>query len=124
MTTRPSASGKEVDNQRRQLRQFCDQQGWEIVAEYIDEDSGAKSDRAGFQNMWRDAAERQFDVLLFWAFDRFSREGVLETPELPPTPHVLRDQLALTLRTVLGLDVRRRVAFRCCGSLRSRAGRH
>jgi DNA invertase Pin-like site-specific DNA recombinase len=70
---------QEVDNQRRQLRQFCDDQGWQIVAEYIDEESGAKSDRAGFQRMWQDAAQRKFDILLFWALDRFSREGVLET---------------------------------------------
>ena len=70
---------QEVDNQRRQLRQFCETQGWQITAEYVDEESGAKSDRAGFQHMWRDAAQRQFDVLLFWALDRFSREGVLET---------------------------------------------
>jgi DNA invertase Pin-like site-specific DNA recombinase len=70
---------QEVDNQRRQLRQFCAQQGWEIVAEYIDEESGAKSDRAGFLRMWQDARQRKFDVLLFWALDRFSREGVLET---------------------------------------------
>jgi DNA invertase Pin-like site-specific DNA recombinase len=71
--------GQEVDNQRRQLRQFCDAQGWQIVAEYIDEESGAKSDRAGFQQMWKEAAQRRFDILLFWALDRFSREGVLET---------------------------------------------
>jgi DNA invertase Pin-like site-specific DNA recombinase len=70
---------QEADNQRRQLREFCDAQGWEIVAEYSDEESGAKSDRDGFQQMWRDAAQRKFDVLLFWALDRFSREGVLET---------------------------------------------
>jgi len=70
---------QEVDNQRRQLRQFCDQQGWEIAEEYIDEESGAKSDRAGFLRMWQDARQRKFDVLLFWALDRFSREGVLET---------------------------------------------
>lgn len=70
---------QDVENQRRQLRQFCETQGWEIVAEYIDEESGVKSDRAGFQRMWRDAAQRRFDVLLFWALDRFSREGVLET---------------------------------------------
>src|SRR5271156_668866 len=70
---------QEVDNQRRQLRQFCDAQGWQIVAEYIDEESGAKSDRAGFQQMWKEAAQRRFDILLFWALDRFSREGVLET---------------------------------------------
>ena len=30
---------QEVDNQRRQLRQFCETQGWEIVAEYVDEES-------------------------------------------------------------------------------------
>jgi len=70
---------QEVDNQRRQLRQFCDIQGWEIVAEYVDEESGAKTDRAGFLRMWKEAAQRRFDVLLFWALDRFSREGVLET---------------------------------------------
>jgi DNA invertase Pin-like site-specific DNA recombinase len=29
--------------------------------------------------MWRDAAQRRVDVLLFWALDRFSREGVIET---------------------------------------------
>jgi len=68
-----------VENQRRQLRQFCETQDWQIVAEYVDEESGAKSDRAGFQRMWHDAAQRRFDVLLFWALDRFSSEGVLET---------------------------------------------
>jgi DNA invertase Pin-like site-specific DNA recombinase len=66
---------QEVDNQRRQLRQFCETQGWQIVEEYIDEESGGKSDRTGFQRMWRDASQRRFDVLLFWALDRFSREG-------------------------------------------------
>jgi DNA invertase Pin-like site-specific DNA recombinase len=49
----------EVDNQRRQLRKFCETQGWQIVAEYSDEESGAKSDRDGFQQMWRDAAQRK-----------------------------------------------------------------
>jgi len=70
---------QEVDNQRRQLRQYCETQGWQIVEEYVDEESGAKSDRAGFQHMWRAATQRRFDVLLFWALDRLSREGVLET---------------------------------------------
>jgi hypothetical protein len=68
---------QKVDNQRRQLREFCETQGWHIIAEYVDEESGAKSDRAGFQQMWKEAAQRRFDVLLFWVLDRFSREGVL-----------------------------------------------
>jgi hypothetical protein len=71
---------QEMDNQRRQVRQLCETHGWEIVAEYIDEESGSKSDRVGFQHMWRGAAQRQFDVLLFWALDRFSREGVPKPP--------------------------------------------
>ncbi len=29
--------------------------------------------------MWKEAAQRRFDVLLFWALDRSSWEGVLET---------------------------------------------
>ena len=29
--------------------------------------------------MFRDASQRRFDMLLFWALDRLSREGVLET---------------------------------------------
>jgi DNA invertase Pin-like site-specific DNA recombinase len=72
---------QELDNQRRQLRQFCEAQGWEVAAEYSDEVSGAKTDRdrPGFRQMWKDAAQRRFDVLLFWALDRLSREGVFET---------------------------------------------
>ncbi len=70
---------QDIENQRRQLQGYCEAQGWQIVNEYIDEESGAKSERAGFQRMWHDAAQRRFDVLLFWALDRFSREGVLET---------------------------------------------
>jgi DNA invertase Pin-like site-specific DNA recombinase len=36
---------QDVENQRRQLREFCGTRGWQIVDEYTDEESGAKSDR-------------------------------------------------------------------------------
>jgi DNA invertase Pin-like site-specific DNA recombinase len=71
--------GQEVENQLAQLRDFAAKQSWEIVHEYVDRESGAKSDRVEFQQMFRDAAQRRFDLLLFWSLDRFSREGVLET---------------------------------------------
>ena len=29
--------------------------------------------------MLHDASQRKFDLVLFWALDRFSREGVLQT---------------------------------------------
>jgi len=70
---------QETDNQRLQLCQLCKAQGWEIAGEYEDQDSGGKSDRSRFQTMLRDAATRKFDLLLFWALDRFSREGTLAT---------------------------------------------
>jgi DNA invertase Pin-like site-specific DNA recombinase len=36
-------------------------------------------DRPQFQAMMTGALRRQFDVLLFWALDRFTREGALQT---------------------------------------------
>lgn len=71
--------GQETENQLRQLREFAISQGWLIFAEYVDRESGATDDRAEFQRMFHDASQRKFDVLLFWALDRLSREGVLET---------------------------------------------
>ena len=50
-----------------------------IVREYEDHDSGGKADRAQFQAMIADAAQRRFDVLVFWALDRLTRESALET---------------------------------------------
>ena len=71
--------GQDVSNQLRQLREFCRKQGWEIVAEYIDRASGKHSDRERFQAMFAAASRREFDLVLFWSLDRFSREGTVET---------------------------------------------
>jgi len=71
--------GQDVQNQLRQLRDFCERQGFEIVREYVDHASGKRSDRDAFQEMFADASRREFDVVLFWALDRFSREGVFNT---------------------------------------------
>jgi DNA invertase Pin-like site-specific DNA recombinase len=53
--------------------------GWQIVSEFIDHESGGKSDREQFQQMFKAASQRKFDTLLFWSLDRLSREGVLPT---------------------------------------------
>ncbi len=70
---------QEVLTQLAQLRQFCRRQGWKLVAEYIDRESGAVSTRVEFQKMLLHASQRRFDVLLFWALDRLTREGTLAT---------------------------------------------
>jgi DNA invertase Pin-like site-specific DNA recombinase len=71
--------GQDVENQLRQLREFCAKQGWTIAQEYADQASGKHSDREQFQQMFADASRRKFDCVLFWSLDRFSREGVFQT---------------------------------------------
>ena len=70
--------GQETANQLLQLRECCQAQYWSVVHEYEDHDSG-KATRSAFQEMLRDAAARTFDVVLFWSFDRLTREGTLAT---------------------------------------------
>lgn len=77
--TRVSTREQDPENQLGQLRAFCRAQGWLIVAEYSDQESGATSDRTGFQTMLADAARRRIDVLLFWSLDRLTRAGSLAT---------------------------------------------
>jgi DNA invertase Pin-like site-specific DNA recombinase len=71
--------GQDTQNQLHQLRGFAAKQGWLIVSEFVDYESGSTDDREQFQAMFQAASRRQFDVLLFWSLDRFSREGVFET---------------------------------------------
>ena len=71
--------GQDIDNQRLQLRGLCQAQGWQIVSEYEDHDSGGKSDRRQFRQMLQDASTRKWDLVVFWALDRFTREGTLAT---------------------------------------------
>jgi DNA invertase Pin-like site-specific DNA recombinase len=72
-------SGQDTQNQLRQLRVFCQKQGWDVVHEYIDRKSGKSGDRDQFQQMFDADSRREFDCVLFWSLDRFSREGTLET---------------------------------------------
>lgn len=67
------------ENQLAQLREFVGHQKWTLVQEFVDRETGSTADRQQFQEMFRAASQRKFDVLLFWSLDRFSREGVLET---------------------------------------------
>lgn len=68
-----------TDNQLAQLRDFCGKQGWQITAEFVDHASGKRSDREQFQKMFAAASRREFNLVLFWSLDRFSREGVSAT---------------------------------------------
>jgi DNA invertase Pin-like site-specific DNA recombinase len=72
--------GQDTENQLAQLREFSAKQDWTIVKEYVDHVSGKTADkRPQFQAMLAAASRREFDLVLFWSLDRFSREGVLPT---------------------------------------------
>ena len=70
---------QETMNQLTQLRELCQRQGWLVATEYIDHETGSVSTRAEFQKMLLHASQRKFNVLLFWALDRLTREGTLAT---------------------------------------------
>src|SRR3954447_26122161 len=71
--------GQDRENQLRQLREFCATQGWTVAREFVDHASGKHSDREQFKALFSAASRHEFDVVLFWSLDRFSREGVFET---------------------------------------------
>ncbi len=64
--------GQEVENQLRQLREFSSSQRWVVYREFVDHETGSTDDRTAFQAMFKDASQRKFDLLLFWALDRLS----------------------------------------------------
>jgi DNA invertase Pin-like site-specific DNA recombinase len=66
--------GQDTENQLLQLRRFCETQGWVIAGEYVDRKTGRTSDRDAFQRLFQDSYQKKFDLVLFWALDRFSRE--------------------------------------------------
>jgi len=70
---------QDTENQLIALREYCAKQGWTIIGEFVDRETGGTSKRPHFQRMFADARERKFDLVLFWSLDRLSREGVTET---------------------------------------------
>jgi DNA invertase Pin-like site-specific DNA recombinase len=73
--------GQDPENQLRELRAWCVNSGHTITREYVEHESGRKAGekRKQFAGLFDDAAKRKFDCVLFWALDRFSREGMAQT---------------------------------------------
>jgi len=73
--------GQDPENQLHTLRQWSADSGHTVVQEYIDHESGSKSadHREAFRQMFDDAGKRKFDLVLLWALDRFTREGMAQT---------------------------------------------
>ncbi len=66
------------ENQLREVRRFAKAHGWKVYREYIDEASGAQSDRDALAELMADAHARRFDHVVVFALDRLTREGVFK----------------------------------------------
>src|SRR5579859_6490313 len=77
---RVSTAQQESENQMKDLRDFATKLGGTVVFEFIDSGiSGGTANRPEFKKMFEAAERKEFDTLLFWSCDRFTREGTRET---------------------------------------------
>lgn len=77
-------NSKELDanpeNQEQPLTSLAQAMGGEIVKRYFYYGSGGSVGQNDvFLEMLNDADKHEFDLLLFWSLDRFSREGISNT---------------------------------------------
>src|SRR6201981_1456254 len=70
---RISTGDQNAETQLPDLRELAKQRRFEIVYEYTDTISGAKSKRPGLDQLLADARRNRFDVVLVAAFDRVAR---------------------------------------------------
>ena len=79
---RVSTRDQQHESQLAELKRFVGARGWELERQYVDTDSGARDDRPAFAQMLEDARRRDWDVLVFWALDRLTRQGALRALEI------------------------------------------
>lgn len=71
---RVSTGEQNTDTQLNALRSYCQNRGWTVVHEYIDEGvSGATAQRPQLDEMMRGAGTKAFGAVLVWKFDRLFR---------------------------------------------------
>ena len=70
---RVSTNQQETEMQKAELKEYCDNRGWNHTL-YPDEGkSGARIDRPELNRMLADMRKRKIDVIVIWAFDRLAR---------------------------------------------------
>ncbi len=76
---RVSKETSDNTNQLLILRDYCTKMNYGIHDEYVDVISGGTANRPEFVRMMNDASKRKFDIVVFYALDRFTREGTRKT---------------------------------------------
>jgi DNA invertase Pin-like site-specific DNA recombinase len=68
-----SDGSQSLDVQLVPLREFVAKRGWELVGEFVDEESGLREKRAGFESVMRLGRQRKVDVIIVASLDRWGR---------------------------------------------------
>ena len=79
---RISTDKQEIENQLLPLKKFAKGRGLKVVQVYRDMATGKNSNRPALNKMLKDAHRHAFDVIVVWALDRLSREGMSRTVQL------------------------------------------
>ncbi len=77
-TSRQAEVDLSIPDQRLQATAYCQRQGWQVVAEYVEPGASAMDDqRAEFQRVIERASDddRPFDVIVVHSFSRFFRDA-------------------------------------------------
>jgi site-specific DNA recombinase len=77
-TTRQAEVDLSIPDQRLQTQAYCERQGWQVVADYVEPGASAMDDqRPEFQRLIERASDddRPFDVIVVHSFSRFFRDA-------------------------------------------------
>jgi DNA invertase Pin-like site-specific DNA recombinase len=98
-----TANGQQdPEMQLRELGEFAERRGWQIVEVYVDHITGSKDSRPALNRLMSDAQQRRIDAVLVWKLDRFGRSlrhlvnTLAELEAVGVTFVSLRDNLDLT----------------------------
>ena len=80
---RVSTLDQSTQLQRKELLEYIEHRGWELIEIYDEKVSGATANRPQFQKMMADARKRRFDTLVCFKLDRLFRsvKGMVSTLE-------------------------------------------
>ena len=70
---RVSTSEQTNNNQLIELKKFCQNNNYEVIAEYSDTISGTKSSRPELDKMLKAMRDKNFEAVVVWKFDRLGR---------------------------------------------------
>lgn len=87
-----------IARQRRDVEELAAREGWELVAEFVDDGFTGRKQRANALAALGMLREDEADVLIVWKFDRWSRQGLRAVADLVETLDARPDALFVAIQ--------------------------